>query len=320
MIGKWLKFFLRANAFKDFDASGFGRHQSEFIDDEMALSMKNHHVLLTGGTRGIGYSVLKELYIREASQVVISRDKKNAISEISKFYKKSDKVKIDLLTGDLASYHEIIEALENRNLEPFNVLIFNAGGMYSSKNLNTFGYEYTFSSQLIGHYILFRWLMDNNLLAPGCRIIWVSCGEMYLKKLELDDLNFAQDPFYQNIAFANVKRAQVIVNEELANRYSDTNLSFFCMHPGWVKTNSLKINSPLFFKEAVERLRTPEQGADTIIWLSSVQKVLESGKFWFDRKTRRTNRYFWTKEKEMEREKLMDLLETQYQASTSVIQ
>lgn len=320
MFGKLWDKLLDTSVFFSFDSTGFKRHQKDFDPEDQALNMKGHNILITGGTSGIGLAALKEFYIREASQLVIARNKDKATANISKFYKKSDKVKVDLVTADMAHYHEVIEALENRQLKPFNVLIFNAGGMPSNKTLNPFGYESIFASQVIGHYVLFRWLLERNLIAPGCRIIWVSSGGMYLKKLELDDLNFVQSEYDKVAAYANAKRAQVIINEELAREYNNKDWVFSCMHPGWVDTDAVREALPGFYEKTHDRLRSPDEGADTIVWLAAVQKALESGRFWFDRKIRGTYPFFWTREKREARERLMDLLETQYQASTSTLQ
>jgi dehydrogenase/reductase SDR family protein 12 len=320
MFGKVWDKLLDTSIFFSFDATGFKRHQREFDFEDQSLNMKEHNILITGGTSGIGLAALKEFYIREASQLVIARNKDKATANISKFYKKSDKVKIDLVTADMAHYHEVIEALENRNLKPFNVLVLNAGGMPSNKTLNPFGYESIFASQVIGHYVLFRWLLDRDLIAPGCRIIWVSSGGMYLKKFELDDLNFVQSKYDKVAAYANAKRAQVIINQELARQYKNKGWVFSCMHPGWVDTDAVKEALPSFYETTHDRLRSTEEGADTIVWLAAVQKEYESGRFWFDRKIRGIYPFFWTREKKEVREKLMDLLENQYQASTSTLQ
>jgi dehydrogenase/reductase SDR family member 12 len=320
MFGKLWDKLLDTSVFYSFDSTGFKRHQKYFEFDDENLNLKNQHLLVTGGSSGIGLAAVREFYIREASQLIICRDKKKATDNISKFYKSSDKVEIDLVTADMAAYHEVIEAMENRKHYPFNVVVFNAGGMPSQKLLNAFGYENIFASQVIGHYVLLRWLIDRNLLAPGCRIIWVSSGGMYLKKLELDDLNYVQSEYDKIGAYANAKRAQVILNEELSKKYSEKGWTFSCMHPGWVDTEAVKEALPDFHRRTQKRLRNSDEGADTIVWLSTVQKELKSGKFWFDRKIRGIYPFFWTKENKEVREKLLDLLETQYQAATATLQ
>jgi hypothetical protein len=59
-----------------------------------------------------------------------------------------------------------------------------------------------------------------------------------------------------------------------------------------------------------KRLRTPAQGADTVIWLAVSPRLGEkSGKFWFDRKERATHYLPWTRESERDRQDLWALCE-----------
>jgi len=55
-------------------------------------------------------------------------------------------------------------------------------------------------------------------------------------------------------------------------------------------------------------LRTPEEGADTVVWLAASQAAAgRSGLFWFDRQPRPTHLLPWTREAAGERERLLDL-------------
>ena len=56
------------------------------------------------------------------------------------------------------------------------------------------------------------------------------------------------------------------------------------MHPGWADTSALRVAMPDFHKSNQATLRTPAQGADTIVWLASSPSVAQqSGNFYFDR-------------------------------------
>ena len=45
----------------------------------------------------------------------------------------------------------------------------------------------------------------------------------------------------------------------------------------------MKTSMPVFFRLARPILRTPLQGADTIVWWVAGEEAQESGRFWFDR-------------------------------------
>lgn len=61
------------------------------------------------------------------------------------------------------------------------------------------------------------------------------------------------------------------------------------MHPGWADTPGIREALPKFYRLVDRFLRTPRQGADTMVWLGIDKQALETnGNFWFDRKIRRT--------------------------------
>ena len=83
------------------------------------------------------------------------------------------------------------------------------------------------------------------------------------------------------------------------------------MHPGWVDTSGVRNAIPGFFNFTKNRLRTPEQGADTAIWLLS-QKDISSGELWFDRAIQKKVVFPWTKNSANERQQLWDLCNAHY--------
>jgi GTPase Era involved in 16S rRNA processing len=68
------------------------------------------------------------------------------------------------------------------------------------------------------------------------------------------------------------------------------------MHPGWADTPGVETALPRFHALMRPLLRTPAQGADTIVWLASAPEALESnGAFWLDRRRRMTTPLPWTR-------------------------
>jgi dehydrogenase/reductase SDR family protein 12 len=155
--------------------------------------------------------------------------------------------------------------------------------MPDSLVLNDFSVEHQCASQLIGHYYLIYMLKKYGKINRHARIIWVSSGGMYLKKLDLDSL-FHNQKYEKVSTYSNVKRAQVTLVEELSRQERWKNVQVYSMHPGWVGTYGLKEALPIFFSLMRNRLRDTKEGADTIIWLLLTEESLTSGSFYFDRK------------------------------------
>jgi dehydrogenase/reductase SDR family protein 12 len=74
------------------------------------------------------------------------------------------------------------------------------------------------------------------------------------------------------------------------------------MHPGWADTPAVASSLPRFRRVTEAILRTPAQGADTIVWLAAAPRVkIEPGAFYFDRKRRSEHFLPWTRESARER-------------------
>jgi len=80
------------------------------------------------------------------------------------------------------------------------------------------------------------------------------------------------------------------------------------MRPGSAATKGVEQSLPLFWKIMRNRPRNPEGGPDTALWLAVADKVqVQSGKFWFDRKSVPTHLMRRTREDEQERHRLWDM-------------
>jgi NAD(P)-dependent dehydrogenase (short-subunit alcohol dehydrogenase family) len=128
---------------------------------------------------------------------------------------------------------------------------------------------------------------------------------MYTQKLDLDNLQSEHGKYDGAAVYARTKRAEVLLTEIWAQKFAGTGVMFYAMHPGWVDTPGVRSSLPQFYRVTRPLLRTPEQGADTIVWLGSAAAPAgTSGGFWHDRRERPTHRVSWTKEAAADRERL----------------
>ena len=72
------------------------------------------------------------------------------------------------------------------------------------------------------------------------------------------------------------QRAQVVLNREWTRRVPANEVVFQAMHPGWVDTPGIASSLPTFYRVMRPLLRTPGQGADTVVWLASDPEGLTS--------------------------------------------
>jgi dehydrogenase/reductase SDR family protein 12 len=87
----------------------------------------------------------------------------------------------------------------------------------------------------------------------------------------------------------------VVLTGHWRRQHAGSGRSFYAMHPGWVDTAAVGRSMPRFRATLEPVLRTPEQGADTIVWLADrrpPQKADEA--IWFDRRERPAHIYAHT--------------------------
>ena len=132
---------------------------------------------------------------------------------------------------------------------------------------------------------------------------------MYSQRIAVDDLQMKREPYDGTTAYARTKRGQVILTELWAERLRPRGIVVHAMHPGWADTPGVASSLPRFYKVMKPLLRTPAQGADTVVWLCASDKAAKStGRFWHDRKPRPTHRLRRTEETPEEREALWSRL------------
>ena len=130
-------------------------------------------------------------------------------------------------------------------------------------------------------------LLPQLLLAAPARVIVVSSGGMYGQPLGRSVTPMKPADFRGITAYARAKRAQVALSAEWARRFPESDIAFHAMHPGWASTPGVAASLPTFRRLVGPILRTPAEGADTIVWLATARpEILGTGMFWHDRRPR----------------------------------
>jgi dehydrogenase/reductase SDR family member 12 len=185
---------------------------------------------------------------------------------------------------------------------PLDAIVHNAGTMPPERKETPEGNELTLATHVLGPQLLTK------LLPKTGRSIWVSSGGMYAQKLCADDLQYLKDDYKPATAYARTKRMQVVLAEEWAKRLPGVAVN--AVHPGWVDTPGVASYLPTFKKLTRPILRTPEQGADTFVWMVAAREPGEiSGRFFHDRAVRPEHYSRFTRESEADRRALWSAVE-----------
>lgn len=278
-IKNWVNQLLDLSIVFSFDRSGFQRHCPHQLQKK---DLSGSQGIVTGASSGIGLEVAKSLLRQGMQCQLIGRDLEKLKNSFNSDFAVSGAQYHSL---DMADLNKVYAFARDEVKEPIDLLIHNAGGMPNTLTVTKDGFEQMFASQVLAPFILTKTLADLGKLRQGCRVIFVSSGGMYLQKLDLSDLLFEKRAYNKYTGYANAKRAQVILADLFSQKYP--HYLFSSMHPGWVDTPGVSSSMPVFKKLLNKRLRSAEEGADTILWLATAHDY-PNGKFWFDREQAKT--------------------------------
>jgi dehydrogenase/reductase SDR family protein 12 len=269
--------------------------------------MDGRVVLITGATSGLGLAAAESFARLRASVIIVGRNAERGERARSVVTQRTGNPDVTLELCDLSSL-ESVRALATRMAAAhprLDVLVNNAGVLPPERTLSVDGVELTFATNVLGPFLLTELLVPLLQRAAPGRVINVSSGGMYSQRLDVDDLENHQEPFDGVKAYARSKRAEVILTELWAQRLQGDGIVVHAMHPGWADTPGVESSLPRFHTVAKKLLRTPEQGADTIVWLgAAAEPAASSGGFWHDRRRRGTHRVPWTRESPEDRQRL----------------
>ena len=286
-----------------FDRSGFLRHAGRFAPGDLDVDLTGRVCVVTGANSGIGRAAATALAARGAGVWLLCRDRGRGEEAVASIRKATGNRRVSLAVVDVSHLAAVRAFAEGFAPARVDVLIHNAGVLPATRQQNPEGLELTLATNVIGPFLLTHLLRPKLAATTGARVIFVSSGGMYSQRLSLDDLEWTQRPFDGVTAYAQTKRMQVILTGLLARRWAGAGIAVHAMHPGWADTPSVRSSIPRFWQLMRKRLRTPEEGADTIVWLA-VAPALPSGRFWFDRAPQPTQLLLFTTERRRDRARL----------------
>jgi dehydrogenase/reductase SDR family member 12 len=269
-------------------------------------------MVLTGGTSGIGRAAARELVRRGARVVVVGRDAEKLDALRMELAGIGAEGSIATERADLSLLIDVrdLAARLMKHHDAIDVLINNAGALFNRYQRTREGIERTMATDLASPYLLTRLLLPALKASGDARVINVASGGMYTQGMRADSLAPLPSEFDGPTAYARAKRGLVILAEMWARQWAAFGISVHAMHPGWVDTPGLERSLPAFYRQLRSWLRTPEQGADTIVWLAaSPDAHRASGHFWLDRKIRTTHVFWHTADTPGDRRELLRALD-----------
>jgi NAD(P)-dependent dehydrogenase (short-subunit alcohol dehydrogenase family) len=196
--------------------------------------------VVTGANTGLGFETARALAEHGASVVLAVRD-------VEKGKQAADRIAGDVTVQelDLTSLDSVRTAAATlRATHPrIDLLINNAGVMYTPKRTTHNGFELQFGTNHLGHFALTGLLLDRLLPVPGSRVVTVSStGHRIQAAIHFDDLQWERS--YSRIgAYGQSKLANLMFTYELQRRLASHGTIAVAAHPG-VSNTELVRNAP----------------------------------------------------------------------------
>lgn len=263
---------------------------------------------MTGANSGIGRAAATELCRRGADTFLLCRNVVRGQEAAVAISRQVTGGRLSVEELDVSSF-ESVRALARRfRRKRIDVLVHNAGVLPDDFRQTPDGLELTVATNVVGPHVLTSLLLDRLAASADPRVLFVSSGGMYPTKLDVDRLFRPKEPFDGVAAYSQTKRAQVVLARLLAARHPG--ITFASMHPGWADTAAVRTSLPRFHSLTRGILRTPEQGADTVVWLAGSRGKPRSGAFHFDRAERSAYLVPGTRESDEEARRLLVSLDS----------
>lgn len=245
-------------------------------------------VVITGSTSGIGLAAARA-FARSGAQVALVGRDPARLAAAEAAVGAAGGGSPTSFQADFAVLAEVraLAAALAKAYERIDVLANNAGALVGRRTETVDGFELTMATNHLAPFLL------TNLLRPqlaGGRVITTASDAHRNGALDPADLNSAQQRYIPLRVYGSSKQANILFAAESARRWPEIQSTSY--HPGVVRTR-FGGGNPLVnaFYRWAPFLRTPEQGADTMVWLAEAGgDAVVNGGYYERRRLTRPNR------------------------------
>jgi NAD(P)-dependent dehydrogenase (short-subunit alcohol dehydrogenase family) len=249
-------------------------------------------VVMTGATNGIGLAAAQQLAALGAELTIVARSQERAAIALERIHEAAQHAPVpEVALADLSSQADVRRlagALLDRH-ERIDVLVNNAGATFRERRLTVDGIEETWALNHLAPFLLTNLLLDRMKQHPPARIITTASDAHRRARIPFGDL--AAERSWKGFGrYGETKLANILFTAELARWLEGSGVTANCFHPGMVATGFNRNNGKLM-NVAMAAIRpfarTPEKGAETLVWLADSPEVSgENGGYFVDKQRR----------------------------------
>jgi NAD(P)-dependent dehydrogenase (short-subunit alcohol dehydrogenase family) len=253
----------------------------------MAIDTSNTKVaIITGANSGIGLETARELVAQGYRVFMACRSEERTLPAITDIEQTTGKTGmaefLPLDLGDLESVRDCAEQFLSREL-PLHLLICNAG-IAGQKGMTPSGFELTFGTCHMGHFLLTTLLLDKLKASAPARIVVVaSMAHRQVKTIDFDALTKPTKSVSGLREYGVAKLANVLFARGLAKKLEGTGVTAYSLHPGVVATDIWR-SVPWPLDKLIKLFMTSSgEGAATTLYCATDPSLAsESGYYYKD--------------------------------------
>lgn len=240
-------------------------------------------VFITGATSGIGYQTALQLAAKDFQVIFTGRNEQKVHATLDALRRVNPGRDHRGYVAELTLLKEAGRLADEllRDLDKLDVIISNAGAVYTRRQETSEGLEYTFALNHMAPFVLVRRLIPLLRHNGGGRVVVVSSHSHYSARLDLDDLQ-AQKGYSALRQYANTKMMNILFANALDRQYREEGIRANSLHPGVVRTGIGYKHSHILGRIAWWLFTSfkgiPEEaGARTPVFLATAPEGIENG-------------------------------------------
>lgn len=250
-------------------------------------NLAGRNVVITGASDGIGRVAAHRLAAMGAHVVIVGRNAAKTQAVAREIHDSSVAGSVAFEVADLSLQHDVRTLAErlNKRLPRIDVLVNNAGAIFSDRAVTTEGFERTFALNHLAYFTLTMLLLPALYAAnASARIINVASRAHFRAQLDMDDLQ-SERSFRAWRSYNNSKLANILFTRALSRRLDTKGVVTHSLHPGVVASKFAVANNGLWGKFMRTAMNlgsiSPERGSDTIVHLATAaEATVTSGLYW----------------------------------------
>jgi NAD(P)-dependent dehydrogenase (short-subunit alcohol dehydrogenase family) len=258
-------------------------------DDVIAgLDRSGTVAVITGGSTGIGLETARALASIGTTVVLAGRNAEKHRGAIDKIHERHPDAAVSHVELDLTSLASARDAAAaiGETHSSINLLINNAGVMYTPFERTADGFELQFGTNHLGHFVFTNHLLSSVTAGAPARIVNLSSGGHGSSDVIWDDPNYHSRPYDKFESYGQAKTANILFTVELERRLAARGVQSYAVHPGMIVTElgrymtrddmkllRSRIAASAASSGAPSTYKTIEQGAATTVWAATAAEL-----------------------------------------------